>query len=49
MWHTFWKRGMDTEFSFGNLKLRDHSEDLNVNGKITLKFILKKQGLRAWN
>jgi len=31
-----------------NLKGRDHSEDLDVDGKVTLKFILGKWGDRLW-
>jgi hypothetical protein len=27
---------------------RHHSEDLGINGKITLKFILGKSGRRVW-
>jgi len=29
-------------FGGGNLKVRDHLEDLDVDGKIILKYIVKK-------
>jgi hypothetical protein len=31
-----------------NLKGRDNSEDVGVDGKITLEFILRKQGGKVW-
>jgi len=31
-----------------NLKERDHSEDLGVNGNMTLQWILGKQGGKVW-
>jgi hypothetical protein len=33
---------MSATFWLENLKLRDHSEDLNVDGKIILKWIFRK-------
>jgi hypothetical protein len=32
----------------GNLKGRDHLEDVGIGGKITLKWILGKQGENLW-
>jgi hypothetical protein len=32
----------------GNVKVRDHLGDLGVNGRIILKWILKKQFERVW-
>jgi hypothetical protein len=40
---------MYTEFWSQNLKGRDHSEDLRVDGKIILKWILGKQVEKVWN
>jgi len=36
------------EDQLGNLKGRDHLEDLDVDVSITLKCILKKQGVKLW-
>jgi hypothetical protein len=32
----------------GNLKERDHLEDLGVNWRMVLKWMFKKQGCWAW-
>jgi hypothetical protein len=37
------RREMSTEFLWRNIKERDHSEDLGVNGRIRLKLFLKFQ------
>jgi hypothetical protein len=39
---THFGKEMHTELCFGYLKLRDHSGDLSVDGKIIFQFILKK-------
>jgi hypothetical protein len=31
----------------GNLRVRDHCDDLSVNGKVILKWILKRIGSRT--
>jgi hypothetical protein len=31
-----------------NLKGRDYSEDLNVDGKITLEWVIEKYGGKVW-
>lgn len=43
MWHVLARREIHTNFRWGNLKKRDYSEDLDVNGRIIVKSILKKQ------
>lgn len=35
-------------FGWGNLKLRSCMEDLDLDGKIILKWILKERGNTAW-
>jgi len=37
-----------TEFGWGDLRERDKSEDLEVDGKIILKLIFKKWDMRSW-
>jgi hypothetical protein len=39
---------MHTKFLSENLKSRDHSEDLDVYGRIILEFMLGKQGEKLW-
>jgi hypothetical protein len=39
---------MYAEFLSENRKGRDHSEDLGVDGKIILEWILGKQGGKVW-
>jgi hypothetical protein len=42
MWHA-WETGeVHTDLWWGNLRERDPSKDLDVDGRITLKFIFKK-------
>jgi hypothetical protein len=38
---------MCTKFRLGNLKERDHLEDLGIYGRIILEWILWKQGGRV--
>jgi hypothetical protein len=48
MWNV-WETGeVHTRFSWGGLRERDHFEDQDVDGKITLKWILKKWDGQAW-
>jgi len=37
-----------TEFEWGYLKERSHLEDLGIDGRIILKWILKKENGRVW-
>jgi len=39
---------MRTEFSLGNLKGRDHLEELGIDRKIILEWILRNSGGRVW-
>jgi hypothetical protein len=39
---------MHTKFWLKSLKGKDHTEDLGVDGRIPLEWILKKQNGRAW-
>jgi len=39
---------MNTIFWLENQKGRDHLEDLDVNGKIMLEWILGKWGVKMW-
>ena len=42
VWHVWAMREVHTEFLWENLRERDHFEDLDVDGKIILKWIFKK-------
>jgi hypothetical protein len=47
--HHVWRRGeMHKGFWWGNLRKRDHLENPGVDGRIILKWILKKYAGRAW-
>jgi hypothetical protein len=39
---------MHTAFWLGNQKGRDHLEDLGIDGKIILEWILGKEGGKVW-
>jgi hypothetical protein len=39
---------MHTKFSSKNLREREHSEDLGVDGRIILEWILRKYGGKLW-
>jgi len=39
---------MRTKFLLENLKGRNHSEDLGVDRKAVLEWILEKQGRKVW-
>jgi hypothetical protein len=42
VWTEWWRGELHTGFWWGNLKERAHLEDLGVDARIILKFILKK-------
>jgi hypothetical protein len=48
MQHEWEIREIHTIFSFENLKGRGHSEDVGVDGRIILEWILGKYGGRVW-
>jgi hypothetical protein len=37
MWHVYWRREMHTECWWGDIKERDHLEDLGIEGIVILK------------
>jgi hypothetical protein len=43
------RRGIHIGFWWESQKKRDHSEDLDVGGRIILRWILEKQGEVIWN
>jgi hypothetical protein len=48
MWHVWGKGEVCAGFWWGNLKERDHLEDLDVDGRMILKLILKKSVSNVW-
>jgi hypothetical protein len=42
MWHMWGRGGIRTEFVWEKVKERDHLEDLGIDGRIILKWVLKK-------
>ena len=47
MWHV-WEQEVPTRFRWRNLKERECLEDLGMDGKMILKWILKKETWRVW-
>jgi len=48
MWHVWVKGEAYTGFWWGNLRERDHLEDLGVDRRITLRWIFRKWDVGAW-
>jgi hypothetical protein len=48
MWHAWGRLEVHTTFWLGSLKGGDHLEDLGVDRRITLRWILGKYGLGMW-
>jgi hypothetical protein len=44
MYHAWGRRGMHIGYWWESQKERDHKEDLDVGGRIILKWILDKMG-----
>jgi len=45
-----WETGeVHTEFWWGDLREIDHSEDLGVDGRIMIKWIIKNWDAKAWS
>jgi hypothetical protein len=42
MWHVWGRREVHTGFWWGDLREKDHLENLGVDGRIILKWIFKK-------
>jgi hypothetical protein len=49
MWQAWVRREMDTEFWWENLEGRYHYEDLDVDAKIILKWILREEDGEKYN
>jgi hypothetical protein len=48
MWHVWETREVHTRFWWGDLRERGHLEDLGLDGRIILKYILKKWDGKTW-
>jgi hypothetical protein len=43
-----WRGEVYTGFGWGNLRARDHLEDPGIDGRIILRWIIKKWDVGAW-
>jgi hypothetical protein len=41
-WRVWDRRGLRAGFRLGNLSMRDHLDDLDLDGRINIKIYLKK-------
>ena len=48
MWHVLGGREMHTRFWWGDLSERDHLEDVGVDGRLMLNWIVKKWDEESW-
>jgi hypothetical protein len=48
MWHTWGRTEKHSRFWWGNLKVKYHMEHMGLNGRIILKWTLKKYDWRMW-
>jgi hypothetical protein len=48
MWYVTGTGVMHTGFWWGDLRERDHLEDISVDGRIPLIWVFKKWGGKAW-
>jgi hypothetical protein len=48
MWHVWGRGELHTGFWWGDLRERDHVEDLDVDGRSILRWVLKKWDGEAW-
>jgi hypothetical protein len=48
VWHAWVTWEIHTDFWYANLKGRDHSEDVDLEGRIILEWILGKSDEKVW-
>jgi hypothetical protein len=48
MWHVWWRGEMHAVFWWGNLRERSHLGNRDIDGRIILKLVCKKQDERAF-